>query len=99
MRTVLLIAVGVLVVVMALANPSEEAHKQAVYNALGEAVSQQVDSQGPVGALVGKAATTVARRLDLPIFEYHNYVLFSTTSIQGRTASYGFLGNVIVQRQ
>ncbi len=95
----LLLAVVVLVVAMALTNPSEETHKQAVYNALGEAISQQIGSQGPVGALVGKAATTVARRLDLPIFEYHNYVLFSTTSIQGRTASVGILGQVIVLRQ
>ncbi len=99
MKALWLLVVVALVVVMALTNPSEDAHKQAVYNALGQVVSQQVDSQGALGALAGKVATTVASRLDLPVFEYHNYVLFSTTSIQGRTVSVGVLGQVIVLRQ
>jgi hypothetical protein len=92
-----------LLVFMGVTNPSKNQHRavinENVTQGLAKSFTEDDDvlSQGisAIGYMI--AAPLINKMLDY-MLEYHNYVLFSTTSIKARngdvTISYGFLGNV-----
>lgn len=78
----LIVLGGVLVVT----NPSQEAHKKVVYaSAASEATHSEV---------LGNIAADVLENVNLVPLGYHNYYLFSTTTIHGKTASVGVCSRV-----
>ena len=81
-----LLLIVVVCVALAATNPGEEAHKEAVYQAL----PQQMGAEGIVGELAGAALD----RLDLLPLRYHNYLLFSTVTYGDDTVSVGLVTNV-----
>ena len=81
--------IGIIVaIVLALTNPAEEKHKQTVLDRL----SQQAASEG-VWATLAFAAT---KDLILLPVQYHNYLLFSTTTYDDQRLTIGVLGNVFI---
>lgn len=75
-----------LLVILALTNPSEADHRQAVANNVGASLN-------PFGQAVVSAAEGL-----IPL-RCNNYILGSSCSINGRTVSWGFLKNVIVDHR
>jgi hypothetical protein len=78
----------VVAIVLALANPAEEKHKQAMLDRL----SQQAAKEGVWPTL----ALAVGKDLVLAQFAYHNYLLFSTTTYENKRTTIGILGNVFI---
>jgi hypothetical protein len=81
-----ILALVVLCAVLALTNPNHEAHKDVVFTS---AVARVTDSK-----LVGKIAADVLGSVDVVPLKYHNYFLFSTTTLRGETASIGLFTHV-----
>ena len=75
-------------IVLALTNPSEEKHKEIVF----DRVSQHALKEG-FWATLGVA---MGKDLVLAQFQYHNYLLFSTLTFKDERATIGVLGNVLV---
>lgn len=99
-----LVVLLITVVVLAVSNPSERAHKRAIMKNITNGLEQAMDngdsdplSQGInlLGKVVGNS---VAEMVIDQTIEYHNYFLFSTTTLQVGPkdigVSVGFLGNV-----
>ena len=95
-----------LLFIMGCSNPSEEDHEKEINSVLTEAMSKVSDNEESGNdifiqgfAMIGKmfANHILGSAID-NLFEYHNYLLFSTGSItlndDSHTVSYGFLGHV-----
>ena len=76
----------VIVALLALTNPSLNAHRNAVYESVA---AEATDSQ-----MLGRIAADVLEDFDVVPLTYNNYVVFSTTSCNGETASFGMLSRV-----
>lgn len=92
-----LLFIGV-IVVFTLTNPKKNSHTNKIYSAIGEAAGQQLagNTGGFIGSLFGKAVSTIADWYDVSLFEYHNYIVFSTTTLNGQLITVGYLSNVKV---
>ena len=93
----------VLGMVLCLTNPTQAAHKEAIYRYAQEAAADQGELlAGSLGRFVAGLLTRVAtENLDswnLLGFRYDNYLLFSTVSIDGQLVSIGLLKQVLVGR-
>jgi len=78
----LIIACGVLV----LTNPSQDAHRKVLY---ASAATEATHSD-----LLGKIAADVLEDVNLIPLGYNNYYVFSTTTVNGKTASIGVCSRV-----
>ena len=91
----------ILCLVLGLTNPGQEQHERAVY-ARTEALIANMGQQaaGLLGRLaagiLARIATEAVDTLDLGLFSYHNYVLFSTMELDGQMVSVGIVGRVLV---
>jgi len=74
-----------LLALLALTNPGEEDHRTAVFNQI----------QARLDPLARVAASALPTRELLPL-QYHNYVLASVCTVDGKRVSIGFLKNVLV---
>ena len=86
-----MIRLGILVLVvicaiLALTNPSIETHKDVVYTSAAAKVTKS--------ELLGKIAADVLGSVDVIPLSYHNYLLFSTTTLDDETASIGLFSHV-----
>jgi hypothetical protein len=84
-RWAVAVIAGILVI-LALTNPSEADHRQAVANSVGASLNP-----------IGRAVVSAAEGL-IPL-RYNNYILGSSCSIEGRAVSWGFLKNVTVDHR
>ncbi len=101
-------AAGVLVVlmiVMAITNPSRNEHRAVIEQRLSGGISRAIS--GGDNSLLGQGMGMFGQMLAGPLVDgildellvYHNYLLFSTTTIdfgegQSKSTSYGFFGKV-----
>ena len=79
---------GMIVVcaVLVFTNPSQDAHKRTVLTSTAtEAANSKV---------LGKLARALLENVDVVPLQYHNYYLFSTTSLNGKTESIGIFSHV-----
>jgi hypothetical protein len=81
-----LVLVLIILVMLAVTNPAAETHKKAIYGA----VSANAAEEG----IWKQLAVQVVGDLDLVRFQYHNYLLFSTVTLDGDTVSWGVLSHV-----
>ncbi|MEI8375483.1 MAG: hypothetical protein WCJ35_21900 [Planctomycetota bacterium] len=78
----------IVVIVLALTNPAEEKHKQVVFDRLSEHAAKE-----GVWSMLALAA---GKDLVLAQFQYHNYLLASTTTYDDKRLTIGVLGNVLI---
>jgi hypothetical protein len=78
----LIVICGMLV----LTNPSHQTHKDTVYES---AASEATKSE-----MLGRIAADLLGGVDVIPLNYNNYFLFSTTTLNGETASVGVLSRV-----
>jgi hypothetical protein len=76
----------VLLAVMAITNPGQEAHKKVVYESIA---ASKTDSE-----VLGKIAADLLGNADVLPMTYNNYYLLSTTTVQGQMASVGVFSRV-----
>ena len=81
-----ILALVVICAVLALTNPNHQTHKDIVY---ASAAARATDSK-----LLGKIAADVLGAVDVVPLKYHNYFLFSTTTLHDETASIGLFSHV-----
>lgn len=79
------------VIALAVTNPSEQSHRAKI----SEAIRNAIASEGFWGTVMVAVGTTDAAVQVMPV-EYHNYLIFSTVTCDGRRMSVGFLGNVVL---
>ncbi len=90
------IAIGALLVVCAVSKPDKAAHTAAIKEKAMAEARKSGDVAGIVGmGLMGGFADTLLGG----ILEYNSFVLFSTTSTEHGTTSFGVLGHVFVGGQ
>lgn len=79
-------------------NPSKEAHNNKIYTVLGQTVGQKLGGElGRVlGGLLGRGVGNLTNSIDMSVFEYHDYLLFSTTTLSNQVVSLGILDNVFM---
>ena len=79
---------GVVIVcgMLVFTNPSQETHKSVVY--------QSAATQATKSDMLGKIAADLLEGVNVIPLNYNNYFLFSTTTINGETASVGVLSRV-----
>jgi hypothetical protein len=94
-----------LLVVLCLAlwatTPAQAQHERVIYDRtevliadLGEQAAGRI---GRLGAgLLAKIATEAVDTLDVELFVYHNYHLFSTTTLDGQVVSLGVFHRVLI---
>jgi hypothetical protein len=80
------VALIVVALVLAVTNPGQETHKQAVYTSLA---TQATNSE-----MLGKIAVDVLGDRNIVPLQYNNYYLFSTTTLDGKTESVGAVARV-----
>ena len=92
----LIVVLVLAILTLAITNPSEKIHNQAIYSHVGKVAGQALagDIGGLVGRLLGGAVGNLVNSIDLTIFEYNNYILFSTTEFNDEIITFGILGNV-----
>ena len=78
------LALIVAFVVLAVTNPGQDLHRRAVYESAAEAESPVLE----------KIATQFRGDADVVPLTYNNYYLFSTTTVNGATASVGAISHV-----
>ena len=76
----------VIAALLALTNPSLDSHKNVIYES---AAAEATDSP-----MLGRLAADVLEGLDVIPLTYHNYVVLSTTSCDGKTVSVGMVSRV-----
>ena len=76
----------VLCAVLALTNPNQDAHRKAVYESVAASKTRS--------EVLGKIAADVLGNIDALPLTYNNYYLFSTTVLNGQTASAGIFSPV-----
>jgi hypothetical protein len=86
MIRLVIFALIVLSVVLALTNPSQESHKNAVYAATATRATQSEK--------LGKIAAEMLGGIDVLPLTYNNHFLYSTTTLNGETASLGLCARV-----
>jgi len=80
---ILLLAAGIS---LAVTNPGVDAHKEAVYN--------RISNNAGLGGTLGEIAGGMLSNLDALPLEYHNYLLFSTTTYRDEPLSVGFFNHI-----
>lgn len=80
---ILLIAV---VAALAMTNPNQEAHKQAIYAGLA--------AERGAGTTISRLAGEMLGDMDPLAYEYHNYVVCSTLTREKQVVSVGMLSRV-----
>lgn len=87
--------------IFAFTNPTVEEHSDELHREIRAMVRHQIDGKAPGAGRLAAAAwqhfggdTLVDKMFDL---DYQNFLLFSRTSMDGKTVSVGFLGNVFVE--
>lgn len=86
MIRLIVLALVILLVVLAVTNPGQEAHKKVVYESIA---ASKTNSE-----VLGKIAADVLGNADVVPMTYNNYYLLSTTTVQGQTASVGVCSRV-----
>jgi hypothetical protein len=96
---------GMLLLVMIVTNPSESDHRQQLRQNVTEGMAQAIEEQMgessflPLGMITHMLAAPIIEQTLSSLTQYHNYVIFSTTSIYTSegdvTVSYGCLGKVL----
>lgn len=81
-----ILAVVVICAVLAVTNPNHQTHKDIVY---ASAAAKATQSE-----LLIKIAADVLGAVDVIPLTYHNYFLFSTTTLNGERASIGLFSHV-----
>ena len=76
----------ILLGVMAVTNPNQDAHRKIVYESVAAAKTNS--------AVLGKIAADVLGNADVLPMTYNNYYLLSTTTVNGQTASVGMFSRV-----
>ena len=81
-------------ILLVITNPSQEQHEAFIGNYLvmaagvaGEKVGGDIGAL--IGMVLGRAAESIVMSLDL--FEYHNYILFSTMTLNNKIITFGVL--------
>ncbi len=97
MGCLVLLIIGV-VVVFAITNPQKDAHTNKLFSTIGEVAGQKFagDTGGLLGKVFGQSVGIISDMLDISMFEYHNYIVFSTTSYKGQVITVGYLTNIKV---
>ena len=81
-----LAAIVILAAVLAITNPGQDAHRKVVYTSVAaEKTTSDVLDKIAVDLLGGREV--------LPV-RYNNYILFSTTTLNGKTSSLGAFSRV-----
>jgi hypothetical protein len=86
MFRITLLLVIVVAAVLLVTNPGQDAHKQVVYAALAGQATQS--------ELLEKVAADVLEKVDVVPLTYHNYYVYSTTTLNGEVKSVGALRRV-----
>ncbi len=86
MLKLLLALLVIICVAMAMTNPNAEAHKKVFYANQSEKVVAKRIWQ--------KLTAAVAENIDAIPLEYHNYLLFSTMTLNDETVSYGLFNQI-----
>ena len=76
----------ILLAVLAITNPGQDAHKKAVYESIAASKTQS--------GFLGKIAADILGASDVLPMTYNNYYVLSTTTVQGQTASIGMFSHV-----
>ncbi len=93
---------AVLLLALILTNPDKEDHKRVILDRISAAVENEDSDENPVSQGFEMLQKMLVRGISAPILDtmmgYHNYVLFSTTTIRwGKKdykSSYGILGHI-----
>ncbi len=90
-----------LVLFLVLTNPSRESHNRKILTHIGQVAGQDLGQEMGriIGGILGQTLGELTNIIDVNLFEYHNLLLFSTTTINGRMTSIGFFGNVFITVQ
>ena len=80
------LALMILLVVMAVTNPNQDAHRKIVYESVAASKTHS--------EVLGKIAADVLGNADVLPMTYNNYYLLSTTTVNGQTASVGIFSRV-----
>jgi hypothetical protein len=81
-----IVALIVICAVLAITNPSLDAHKKVVYTSVATDVTKS--------EALGKIAVDLLGDANVLPLTYNNYYLFSTTTLKDQTASIGTLSKV-----
>ena len=104
-KTVAIVAVAI-IIILAIANPSKDRHKDAIKKELTEAVETINEKEGNSDDLLSMGLSVITKILDDntvdstldDMINYHNYIIYSVCDVKfdGRehNVSYGFLGHV-----
>ena len=104
-KTVAIVAVAI-IIILAIANPSKDSHKNAIKKELTEAVDKINEKEGNSDDLLSMGLSIITKILDDntvdstldDMINYHNYIIYSVCDVKfdGRehNVSYGFLGHV-----
>jgi hypothetical protein len=86
MIRLVLVVLVILCIVLAITNPGQDAHKKAFYASVG---TEQAKSE-----VLGNIAAEVLGDVDLIPLKYNNYIVFSTTTLNGKMTSFGLFSHV-----
>ena len=104
-KTVAIVAVAI-IIILAIANPSKDRHKDAIKKELTEAVDKINEREGHSDDLLSMGLSVITKILDDntvdstldDMINYHNYIIYSVCDVKfdGRehNVSYGFIGHV-----
>lgn len=76
----------ILMAVLAITNPGEDAHKKVVYESIAASKTHS--------DFLGKIAANMLGNSDVVPVTYNNYYVLSTTTVQGQMASVGMFSRV-----
>lgn len=92
------VILAIVVLILFFTNPSFEEHNTAIFIDLGQSVGERV--LGAPGKIIGRVAggmvADVINDLKVSPFEYGNYLLLSTSSLQAQVITVGVLGKVYI---
>ena len=104
-KTVAIVAVAI-IIILAIANPSKDSHKNAIKKELTEAMDKINEKDGNSDDLLSMGLSIITKMLSDDtvdstlddMLNYHNYIIYSISDVKfdGRehNVSYGFLGHV-----
>ena len=97
-KTWVWVLIAIIVALLYFTNPTSEDHNNAVYSHVGGRLGQEVagDLGGLIGGLIGKAVGNFAVDMNLKFFDYQNYYLLSTQSLNDEVISIGVLSKVFI---
>ncbi len=95
------LVVGGIIVLLALTNPSAQAHKDSIQQEVRKTLRHEVDREVNGAGRFASAAWQHFggdRLVDVLLdVEYQDFLIFSRTTTDGKTVSLGILGNVFVE--